>query len=213
MPLSLPGPRHMEILRAAMELVAAHGYAGASLRDLAAKVGMSQPSLYHYFDSKDELIEQVIFYCGADMLTRPGLEGFPFEDLMAVPAFMVDYLLRLYDTPEYATFVRFMFAVSPIKQRYRNMLKKVYADSFETFTPLLMQRFVERGDIGSQDAIFFMRMLINSLGLLLMEKRVLYAEKTHPPEVTAYAAWLAGAMQDWLRTCAPQGFTRSGQSG
>jgi AcrR family transcriptional regulator len=41
-----------EILEAAWELAERDGFAGLSLRDLAAAVGMRAPSLYTYFDSK-----------------------------------------------------------------------------------------------------------------------------------------------------------------
>ncbi len=47
-----PPSRREEILEAALELIAEHGVAGASLRMLAKELGMSQPSLYHYFPSK-----------------------------------------------------------------------------------------------------------------------------------------------------------------
>ena len=40
------GERHREVLRVAMHLFAERGYAGASLRELARRLGMQQPSLY-----------------------------------------------------------------------------------------------------------------------------------------------------------------------
>ncbi len=41
---------------------------GASLRRLAARLGMSQPSLYHYFTSKDELITAILDYSTRKMM-------------------------------------------------------------------------------------------------------------------------------------------------
>ena len=52
--------RRREVLAAALELLADEGYAGASLRKVAAKVGIAQPSLYHYFRTKEEIVEQVL---------------------------------------------------------------------------------------------------------------------------------------------------------
>jgi AcrR family transcriptional regulator len=45
------------ILQAAWELAGEHGLAGISLRDLAARVDLRQPSLYSYFDSKHALYD------------------------------------------------------------------------------------------------------------------------------------------------------------
>jgi AcrR family transcriptional regulator len=45
------------IVASAWNLAREHGIAGISLRELAGRVGMRQPSLYEYFDSKDALYE------------------------------------------------------------------------------------------------------------------------------------------------------------
>ena len=68
-PLYAPGPpRHRpggertaeRILDAAEELFAERGYAGATLRDVATRVGVRPPSLYNHFASKDALYAAVL---------------------------------------------------------------------------------------------------------------------------------------------------------
>ncbi|GAA4487737.1 helix-turn-helix domain-containing protein [Microbacterium panaciterrae] len=49
-----------EILRAALAVVAREGYHGASVKELADEVGLSQAGLLHYFDSKDELFVEIL---------------------------------------------------------------------------------------------------------------------------------------------------------
>jgi AcrR family transcriptional regulator len=49
-----------EILTAALEVVARHGYGRTSLRELAAAVGLSQAGVLHYFSSKEELFAEVL---------------------------------------------------------------------------------------------------------------------------------------------------------
>ena len=46
-----------EIIEAAWEQVRASGLAALSLRDLARSVGMQPPSLYSYFDSKNDIYD------------------------------------------------------------------------------------------------------------------------------------------------------------
>jgi AcrR family transcriptional regulator len=48
------------ILSAALELFSVNGYSETSLREIAEKVGVSKPSLYHHFSSKDELLLELI---------------------------------------------------------------------------------------------------------------------------------------------------------
>lgn len=48
--------RNQEILAAAARLLAASGYHGMSMRDLARATGMSLANLYNYFGSKEDLV-------------------------------------------------------------------------------------------------------------------------------------------------------------
>jgi AcrR family transcriptional regulator len=45
-----------QILLSALELFGAHGFAETSLREVAAKVGITKPALYYHFSSKEELL-------------------------------------------------------------------------------------------------------------------------------------------------------------
>jgi AcrR family transcriptional regulator len=49
-----------EILDTAAALFAAQGYAGTGTREIAAKVGLRQASLFHYFAHKDDLLAELL---------------------------------------------------------------------------------------------------------------------------------------------------------
>jgi AcrR family transcriptional regulator len=49
-----------EILHAALEVIAREGYRGASVREIADAVGLSQAGLLHYFDSKEQLFVEIL---------------------------------------------------------------------------------------------------------------------------------------------------------
>lgn len=52
--------RREEIIRAAGEVFAAHGYRGASLALIADRVGMSAPGLLHHFPTKEHLLVELL---------------------------------------------------------------------------------------------------------------------------------------------------------
>ncbi|WP_426103164.1 TetR/AcrR family transcriptional regulator [Massilia sp. TSP1-1-2] len=54
--------RAHDILRAARGLLAAEGYAGLSMRKVAAETGMSLSNVQHYYQSKDALLEALLLY-------------------------------------------------------------------------------------------------------------------------------------------------------
>lgn len=49
-------PMRERILRAAFKVLSRHGYAKLSLSDVAAQAGISRPTLYKFFSSKDDLL-------------------------------------------------------------------------------------------------------------------------------------------------------------
>jgi AcrR family transcriptional regulator len=81
------------ILRQASQLFARKGYTGTSTREIAAAVGIRQPSLFHHFASKREIVETLLAYSVEDAAetarrharaTGPAAERlyhFVFEDI------------------------------------------------------------------------------------------------------------------------------------
>ena len=53
------GARRMDIIDAAALLFHERGYHSTSMEDIAARVGLAKPTLYHYFRSKDEILLEI----------------------------------------------------------------------------------------------------------------------------------------------------------
>ncbi|GAA3027850.1 hypothetical protein GCM10010528_07050 [Gordonia defluvii] len=52
--------RRAELLTAAAKLMAQRGFAAVRLEDIGAVVGISGPAMYRYFDSKSDLLDQLL---------------------------------------------------------------------------------------------------------------------------------------------------------
>jgi TetR/AcrR family transcriptional regulator, cholesterol catabolism regulator len=55
-----PGDRHDQILAAAAELFARKGVAATTVREIADQVGILSGSLYHHFDSKEAMVDEIL---------------------------------------------------------------------------------------------------------------------------------------------------------
>lgn len=77
------------ILRAALELIAEHGFHGAPISAVAQRAGVSAGIIYHYFASKDDLIHALYQQVEADF-NRALLAGRP----QALP--LADALQRIW---------------------------------------------------------------------------------------------------------------------
>ncbi len=53
-------PTKNQILKVAQEILSKEGYVGTSLSNIAKKVGVTKPTIYHYFKNKEELFEEVL---------------------------------------------------------------------------------------------------------------------------------------------------------
>ena len=75
--------REQEILQKAGQLLVEHGYANLNMDELADMVGISKPTLYQHFKSKEDLISQVVIHSFDAMAehfaTAP--KGTPIEQL------------------------------------------------------------------------------------------------------------------------------------
>ena len=52
-------PMRERILRATFKVLCRHGYGKLNLSDVAAQTGISRPTLYKFFSSKDDLLSAV----------------------------------------------------------------------------------------------------------------------------------------------------------
>ena len=82
-----PGPRGI-ILDVALRLFAEHGFAGASMRDIARAAGVQAPTIYAHYTSKEQLLAELIRIAHEEhqrLLRRAMLESSsdPREQLMA----------------------------------------------------------------------------------------------------------------------------------
>jgi len=55
-----PGDRHEQILAVAAVLFARKGVAATTVREIADEVGILSGSLYHHFDSKEAMVDQIL---------------------------------------------------------------------------------------------------------------------------------------------------------
>jgi AcrR family transcriptional regulator len=58
--MAAPGSRREQILAAAAELFARHGFHGVGIDDIGAAVGISGPALYRHFRSKDAMLGEML---------------------------------------------------------------------------------------------------------------------------------------------------------
>ncbi|MFD2419282.1 SACE_7040 family transcriptional regulator [Amycolatopsis pigmentata] len=90
--------RREQILAAAADLFAHHGFHGVGIDDIGAAVGISGPALYRHFRSKDAMLGEMLSSISQFLLdggtARTGDAEDPERTLDALVEFHVDFALR-----------------------------------------------------------------------------------------------------------------------
>ncbi len=82
--------RREDILRAALDLFIRKGYAATKIKDIAESVGMSVGLLFHYFDSKESLYEELIIMGlsgPSEVMAQSGGDPLEFFEMAAAQIF------------------------------------------------------------------------------------------------------------------------------
>ena len=88
------------ILREASHQFAARGYYGSSTRDIAAAVGIRQPSLFHHFPNKQAIFQELLSYSLDDSAAVAGyLATAPGSPAARLYRFLVEDFRYLMESP------------------------------------------------------------------------------------------------------------------
>lgn len=192
-----PPARREEVLETALTLVSEQGIAGASLRKLAAQLGMSQPSLYHYFPSKGELVTAIVEYCAEKMIAA-SLDVAAPQRKQDLPRFAKNVVIGLWSGERHPRFVRFMFVVALESKQNRAFIQRVFEERLYPGFTLLANTF-GRDDQERKELRSVIWLVTYSLGLACLEQRALFGTKRLSQDLLDQAEWVVGAAERLLR--------------
>jgi AcrR family transcriptional regulator len=119
--------RKGEILDAALGVFAEKGYEGGTMRDIATRVGVTEPALYRHFGSKQELFETLITAAGERMRD----EAFDLLDRIRPQAMRESLLSALDDRRtalrRYAPMMRTLVVAASYDERSLTVLRETVA--------------------------------------------------------------------------------------
>ena len=129
------------ILDAALEVFSEHGFDGATMRKIAAKVGVSDPALYAHFKGKQQIFEALLKLAGPDLLASagPSLVSDQTPMQIAIPD-IFGTIVSTWSTPRARAFASLVLRMGP--DGLGNMLQDVATRLHPVFST-----WQERGDL------------------------------------------------------------------
>jgi TetR/AcrR family transcriptional regulator, fatty acid metabolism regulator protein len=159
------------IIKAAMDIISREGYSKCTIRNVASRVGVTEPAVYRHFKNKLELLVQILETLQSAVLpsfTLPLEEEMDLESCLGV--FASKLFFTLTEHPEYGIFLFFEEAFHQEKELKPTLLA-IVERAQEKLTDSVVQlqtRKICRTDLSPE-----------SLALILMGTLRLMVSKTH----------------------------------
>lgn len=189
-------PQHQRVLSVAMELMAERGYAAASLRELARRLGISQPSLYHYFESKEALVEQIVRMHAA-LAVRADDDVPEAPTLRQGLRYALRRMIQNFQSERHVAFTRFLFAVGHERPQIRNLGRTLLYDRGIGLVAGFLELFAETGELRAQDCRPLAELVTNAMLMRLMGRYVLFTGTEDIADMEHFA--------DFVLDCALEG--------
>ena len=145
--LSRPEAKRAEILAAAAQAIAKHGYHGMSMRELARVTGRSPASFYNYFESKEELLFSVQRDAFTTLLesAQSVLEGVE-NPIGRLYLFILSHVRHFSENPaEMQVLIHEASALPPKRRSEVRRRKEAYYELLHHIVEEIMQRNRTRG--------------------------------------------------------------------
>lgn len=130
-------PRKVEIMIAARDLLAIHGFTGTTMAAIAAKVGVVESALYRHFSSKNHLFRETVSYFYEPILNDIEHAADTMDDPVATVRYVIRRHVRTYiEIPELNRLVVVQarqssaeeeMGVVELNRRYSSVLTKTVA--------------------------------------------------------------------------------------
>jgi AcrR family transcriptional regulator len=159
-------PVKERLLRVATRLFARHGFEGTSVQDIVDAAGVTKGAMYHYYDSKDDLLYEV--YNKLLTMQTSHLEaiaagpGSAEERLRAAAVDVVQTSLDNLD--DMIIFFRSMHMLPADKQAQVRAGRRYYQDKFRVLVDEGVAAGTFRSDVPSDIVVHYFLSVVNQLG-------------------------------------------------
>ena len=157
-----------KIQNAAIDLIAEYGYRGASMRKIAAKVGIRESAIYNHFKNKEAILEAIIGEIFATPFEFKNWEEKAAKGKPFLREFVVAYKLITFDRTKEKLFRVLLIELF----QQKTLRESFFRDSHQKDIGRLSEAFflmMQKGLIRSSDPIFMAQEFLAPLFYLRMQ--------------------------------------------
>lgn len=158
--------RKDQILMTALELFGSKGYQNTSISDITQKANLSKGSLYNYFESKEELLNEVVVFAFKDT-TEVGEEVLNMADLSSdelLKSLVDSYFLMMKEQKELMQLILSLAVQVNALPSVHDTINKVYT----TLIDQLEVIFIELGYENPKNEAMLFGAIVDGIGIQYM---------------------------------------------
>ncbi|WP_457595401.1 TetR/AcrR family transcriptional regulator [Hydrogenimonas sp.] len=175
-----------KIIEAAIDLIAKEGYRGASVRKIAAAVGIRESAIYNHFRNKEEILKEII----AQIFTTPFEADDPEEKAKKGKSFLhqfvVAYKLISFDKKKEKLFRVLMIELFQNEGLRESFLREFHQKDIQHLSKAFFT-MMQEGMIRSGDPIFMAQEFLSPLFYIRLQVSLLKIDnKSTAPIATQF---------------------------
>ena len=150
--IEIRGEKRNLIMQTSMVLFAKQGYQQVSINKIASSAGISKGLMYNYFDSKEDLLEQIV----SERFNEIVLHFDPNRDGLLEQHELLQFIDKIFDLiKDNFDFWKLFYSLF-VQPQVFELLSKKYVELLEPFYSMLMKYFETKGCKNPRsEAIFF----------------------------------------------------------
>lgn len=182
-----PEARTEEVLDAALDLFARHGFASTRMEDVARAAGLSKGAVYLYFPSKEELFKALVETRTGELRARIEAEAsaareHPLEGLRAITVLWASAM----EDPRLAPLPRILFAEAPRFPALAAYYESSVIGRMQAAMVPLLDSAMERGLLARRNPVTLLRLLMAPMVFEVLRRQAFGAGDS--PDLATLAA-------------------------
>ncbi len=149
------------ILKASLEVFTARGFHEATMDEVAATSGVAKGTLYRYFESKEDLLEQLLTETRARILQRFGAVFTQSDNVTEqIQAFIEDWIAFIEENHELYRLIQ------AEGTRLRGGIQTIFYEALISNLPMIKERVVSMDDAGELKTVSFHTVVYGIFGFI-----------------------------------------------
>jgi len=161
-----------EIFNAALTLFSEKSYHGASIRDIAKKIGKRESSIYNHFSSKEEILTDIISNFSNRNFGKIILTDELINQISKPEKFFSNLgmnLMGFWNSDKERMFIKILFYSNNIDSKEYEYSLSNYLDDFKKFTSIIFDEMIKHKYILKNDSKLLSNEFISFLFLHFIE--------------------------------------------